>query len=43
MLHNNNNAFQMTLCLMANFRALTDVNNQFPGYYCASVYKYQII
>ena len=43
MLHNNNNVFQMILYLMANFRALNDANNQFPGYYCASVYKYQII
>lgn len=30
MLHNNNNAFQMILYLMANFRALNDANNQFP-------------
>lgn len=43
MLHNNNNAFQMILYLMANFRAFNDANNQFPGYYCASVYKCQII
>lgn len=43
MLHSNNNAFQMILHLMANFRALNVVNNQFPGYHCASVYKYQII
>lgn len=43
MLHNNNNAFQMILHLLANFRAFDDVNNQFPGYGSASVYKYQII
>lgn len=29
MLHNNNNAFQIVLYLMANFRALNDANNQF--------------
>lgn len=43
MLHNNNNAFQMILYLMGNFRALNVVNNQFTGYYRASVYKYQIM
>jgi hypothetical protein len=39
----NNNAFQTILYLMANFRALSVVINQFTGYYHALVYKYQII
>lgn len=42
MLHTNNNAFQRILPLMANFRAFNVVNNQFPGYHCAAVYKYQV-
>lgn len=42
MLHTNNNAFQRILPLMANFRTFNVVNNQFPGYYCATVYTYQV-